>query len=173
MKVHHKFNAFLLSFAILFLLSSCSKDDDKNVMVYKAVALEKTDECHLCGMLISNFVGPKGEVFRTESTEAGSNKVKKFCSTRDMFSFYLDPEHKRNVTTILVHDMSKSPWDEPNDDYFINAKTAWFVAGSIKAGAMGQTLASFSLKEDAEFFTSRFGGEVLSFDDIDLSVIMK
>jgi copper chaperone NosL len=154
------------------LLSSCSKKEEGEQTLHEAVAIETADECHLCGMLISNFSGPKGELFRKGITEADGNSVKKFCSTRDMFSFYLDPENKRNVTTMLVHDMSKSPWDTPNDAYFIDARGAWFVAGSSKTGAMGETLASFSQQVDAQAFADEFGGKVLSFAQVDLSVLM-
>ncbi len=153
-------------------LAACSKKEETKVMLHQAVKIEQADECHLCGMLIANFAGPKGELFRKGVTEASSNEVRKFCSTRDMFSFYLDPENKRNVTSILVHDMSKSPWGEPNDNYFIDARKAWFVAGSSQTGAMGETLASFSAKTDAEAFAVEFGGKVLSFDDVDNSVLM-
>jgi len=160
-------------FAVIFLISSisaCSEKSEKQQMVHKAVAMESGDECHLCGMLITHFDGPKGEVFRKEQ----GNKVFKFCSTRDMFSYYLDPENTRNVAQIMVHDMSKMPWgsESIDDKYFIDAKTAWYVSGSEKTGAMGKTLASFSLKADAETFAQEFGGEVLSFKQIDLAVLM-
>ena len=83
----------LVSLLVLGLVSACSPQNNQQAMVQKAVAIEAADECHLCGMIIANFDGPKGEVFRKE--EAG--KVSKFCSTRDMFSYYLEPENKRNV----------------------------------------------------------------------------
>ena len=89
-----------------------------------------------------------------------------------MFSYYLDPENKRNVAQMLVHDMSKMPWEQINDDYFIDAKTAWYVSGSEKKGAMGKTLASFSTKEDATAFSQEFGGQVLTFDAINLDVLL-
>ena len=163
----------LLSILLIpLLLSACSEPSERQTIVQKAVAIESADECHLCGMLITNFSGPKGELYRKQVTQEQSDRVHKFCSTRDMFSFYLDPENKRNVTTMLVHDMSKSPWDAPNDNYFIDAKEAWFVAGSSQTGAMGKTLASFSQKTDAEAFTQEFGGSVLSFQQVDLSVLM-
>jgi copper chaperone NosL len=164
--------ALLIVFLSALLLFSCSKSEDGAQTIHQAVAIESHDECHLCGMLISNFSGPKGELFRKGITEAEGNSVKKFCSTRDMFSFYLDPENKRNVTTMLVHDMSQSPWDTPNDAYFIDAKDAWFVAGSEKTGAMGETLASFSKQVDAQRFSNEFGGKVISFTQIDLSILM-
>ncbi len=165
-------NILLITFCSLVLLFACSKQENDTQMIHQAAAIEAADECHLCGMLISNFSGPKAELFQNGVNQQQSQKVHKFCSTRDMFSYYLDPENKRNVTTIFVHDMSKSPWDEPNDSYFIDAKSAWFVAGSEKTGAMGKTLASFSKQQDAEKFAATFGGQVLRFEQVDLSVLM-
>ncbi len=164
--------ALLITLFSTSLLFSCSKNEEGAQSLHEAVAIESADECHLCGMLISHFGGPKGELFRKGITESDGNSVKKFCSTRDMFSFYLEPENKRNVTTMLVHDMSKSPWDTPNDAYFIDARKAWFVAGSSQTGAMGETLASFSEQSDAKAFAKEFGGKVLSFEEVDLSVLM-
>jgi copper chaperone NosL len=171
MKIFIQFTTLTI-ISLSFLLGACSEPEATKQTIHQAVAIETADECHLCGMLISNFSGPKGELFRKGITEQTSNKVRKFCSTRDMFSFYLDPENKRNVTTILVHDMSKSPWNAPNDAYFIDARVAWFVAGSSKTGAMGETLASFSQQQDAQTFANEFGGKVLSFAEIDLSVLL-
>ncbi len=162
---------FIKLFAICLLTitaSACSDQAEKKEMVHKAVAMESADECHLCGMLITRFDGPKGELFRKEQ----GDRVYKFCSTMDMFSYYLDPENKRNVSQMLVHDMSKMPWGTINDEYFIDAKTAWYVSGSEKTGAMGGTLASFSLQVDAQTFADEFGGTVLSFSQITYDIIM-
>ena len=156
----------LLLSIVLVTVIGCSEQSEQQQVIHQAVAIESSDECHLCGMLITNFSGPKAELFRKGVTEADGNSVKKFCSTRDMFSFYLDPENKRNVTTILVHDMSKAPWDAPNDGYFIDARKAWYVVGSDKTGAMGKTLASFSAKTDADAFATEFGGTVIDFDAV-------
>lgn len=163
-------NSLVLSMMLISLMS-CSEVSEQQRVLHQAVAMENSDECHLCGMLIANFPGPKGELFRQGVTKADGNMVKKFCSTRDMFSFYLDPENKRNVTTILVHDMSKAPWDKPNDNYFIDARTAWFVVGSTKTGAMGKTLASFSTKTDADAFAVEFGGQSIHFDAINNEIL--
>jgi copper chaperone NosL len=156
----------LLLSIVLVTVIGCSEQSEQQQVIHQAVAIESSDECHLCGMLITNFSGPKAELFRKGVTEADGNSVKKFCSTRDMFSFYLDPENKRNVTTILVHDMSKAPWDAPNDGYFIEARKAWYVVGSDKTGAMGKTLASFSAKTDADAFATEFGGTVIDFNAV-------
>jgi copper chaperone NosL len=159
-------NISLLFSAVLLTVSvtACSENNEQQKVIHQAVAMESSDECHLCGMLITHFDGPKGEVFRREQ---GDNVIK-FCSTRDMFSYYLDPENTRNVSQILVHDMSKMPWgsDSIDDKHFIDAKNAWYVTGSEKTGAMGKTLASFSLKNDAQAFAKEFGGNVLGFKDV-------
>jgi copper chaperone NosL len=158
---------FFKTFAVILLLlvtAACSDNDAQNAVIHNAVIMESGDECHLCGMLIKNFDGPKGEAFRKEQGE----KVFKFCSTRDMFSYYLDPENTRNVSQMMVHDMSKMPWgsDSIDDKHFIDAKTAWYVTGSEKTGAMGKTLASFSLQTDAQAFATEFGGKVISFKEV-------
>ncbi|GAA5142402.1 nitrous oxide reductase accessory protein NosL [Thalassotalea piscium] len=162
----------LILFLCALTLISCSERNANEQTIHQAAAIEAADECHLCGMMIMEFPGPKGELFKKGITEAEGKKVHKFCSTRDMFSFYLEPENKRNVTTILVHDMSKSPWNAPNDEYFIDARKAWFVAGSSKTGAMGATLASFSMQSDAQEFANEFGGNVLSFEEVTLATLM-
>jgi len=158
------FTIIVFTVLISVFVTACSDKDAQQQVIHKAVAMESSDECHLCGMLITHFDGPKSEIFRKEQADT----VFKFCSTRDMFSYYLDPENTRNVSQILVHDMSKMPWgsDSIDDKYFIDAKIAWYVVGSEKKGAMGKTLASFSLQSDAQAFAKEFGGNVLSFKDV-------
>ncbi len=160
------FNVIIITIGLVSL-GACS-DRAEQKMLHKAVAIESSDECHLCGMLITHFNGPKGEAFRKEQAK----RVFKFCSTRDLFSYYLDPENKRNVSQMMVHDMSKMPWGTINDDYFIDAKVAWYVSGSSQTGAMGSTLASFSQQSDAEAFSKEFGGKVLSFEQITIDLLL-
>lgn len=157
-----------ISIALMLVLGvACSEQESADqAMVRQAAAIEQADECHLCGMIISNFPGPKGENYNKSSEE-----VSKFCSTRDLFSFVLQPENKRQVKEIYVHDMSKTPWHKPEDEYFIDARQAWYVLGSEKKGAMGKTLASFAKKTDAEIFMGEFGGKLYSFDEITIDVL--
>jgi len=155
----------VLSVLCLFGLSACSETKVESAAV-TAITIERSDECHLCGMIIEGFPGPKGGV-----THKTDNIARKFCSTRDMFAYYLDPEHKRNVKQLLVHDMSQVPWETPSDDLFIDARSAWYVSGSSKSGAMGTTLASFAKQSDAFAFSSEFGGEVLNFEQVTPQII--
>nr|MBL0711469.1 nitrous oxide reductase accessory protein NosL [Colwellia sp.] len=118
MKTYKLLTLIVTLFLVATSITSCSKQGEQEV-IHQAVAMESGDECHLCGMLITRFDGPKGEVFRKETGE----QVFKFCSTLDLFSSYLDPENKRNVAQMFVHDMSKMPWgsDSIDDKYFIDA----------------------------------------------------
>ncbi|WP_107853004.1 nitrous oxide reductase accessory protein NosL [Oceanimonas marisflavi] len=147
------------------LLTGCG-EQDTNVLARQAVAIERGDECHLCGMVISQFSGPKGEAY-----EQGVEEVHKFCSTRDLLNWALEPENRHARQQMWVHDMSKVPWDQPDDEHFINAESAWYVVGSSQTGAMGPTLASFGDRAVADAFASQYGGEVLGFDQLRLDKI--
>ncbi|MGF1695840.1 nitrous oxide reductase accessory protein NosL [Vibrio lamellibrachiae] len=156
---------YLLALFSMVLLG-CSEEPQEK-MLRQAVAIESADECHLCGMIISNFPGPKGE-----SYQSTGEHVNKFCSTRDLFAFLLQPENITQAREVFVHDMSKTPWHKPDDQYFIDGRTAWYVVGSSQKGAMGMTLASFSKQDDATAFSKKFGGKVYSFDEITIEIIM-
>ena len=150
---------------LLTLVSACT-DTEQADMIRQAVAIESGESCHLCGMIIVNYPGPKGEAYTKTS-----DKVRKFCSTRGLFSYILDPEFDHQIKEIYVHDMSKSPWGKPHDHHFIDARTAWYVVGSNQTGSMGKTLASFGLEDDAKAFSTAYGGQVIPFDAIELTML--
>ncbi|MGB0895437.1 MAG: nitrous oxide reductase accessory protein NosL [Parashewanella sp.] len=153
----------ILLLAVGIMLAACSKEPE-TLSAREAQAIHAGEECHLCGMFIKKFPGPKGELYLKTS-----DKIKKFCSTRDMFTFLLDPEYKKQVKEAYVHDMSKAHWKTPDDNHFIDARTAWYVIGSSQKGAMGKTLASFVDKLSAERFVTEFGGKVRAFNEITLT----
>ncbi|MDO6442975.1 nitrous oxide reductase accessory protein NosL [Marinobacter sp. 2_MG-2023] len=155
-----------LLFALLMsgvFLVGCSGDAEKIAEKPAPVHMEDGDECHVCGMAITRFPGPKGEVI-TEKEQA----VHKFCSTKDMFAWVLQPENVNRKHTLYVHDMSQEEWDNPNDTALIDAREAFYVAGSGREGAMGPTLASFATESAAHDFMMEYGGEVVTYDAITL-----
>ena len=117
-------------------------------------------------MIITNFPGPKGQL-----VERGKNHNMKFCSTRDMFAYLLDPEHQHNVQSAFVHDMAVTPWDHPDEETYIDARKAWYVVGSSQKGAMGPTLASFSKEKAAKAFAAEYQGKLYRFEDLSLELI--
>lgn len=152
----------------LLIVSACGETPTELQLAQHAVAIERGDECHLCGMIINGFPGPKGELYKR-----GNDQTMKFCSTRDMFSYLLDPEHKHAIQTVYVHDMAISLWDTPDDEFFIDARSAWYVAGHERNGAMGPTLASFSNEDVATTFAGQYGGDVYQFKDINQELLLQ
>lgn len=157
----------LLFCLLLFssVLVGCDKSEDA-IKTLPPISIESGDECHVCGMIISNYPGPKGEAYVRHS-----EIPLKFCSTRDLFSYLLQPENKVNVTQLYVHDMGATDWDHPSDTAFVDARSAWYVADHQLKGAMGPTLASFKKQEEAMAFIDKHGGRLLRFEDITLELL--
>ncbi|MDQ0127045.1 copper chaperone NosL [Pseudomonas lini] len=131
-----------------------------------AVAFHPSDECHVCGMIINGFPGPKGEV-----VEPGG--VRKFCSTAEMIGWWLQPENQHRAARLYVHDMGRSPWNAPDDAHLIDARDAFYVAGTSLKGAMGVVLASFSSRQAADKLVAEQGGRVLRFSEIDQALLQQ
>ncbi len=146
-------------------LSGCGPKDDKSASLGPA-AIAEGDECHLCGMLISQLPGPKGQA-------VSQRHLHKFCSTRDLLNWALDPEHSASVTELWVHDMAQSQWHNPADTAFIDGRQAWYVLGSRARGAMGPTLASFADQAQAQAFAKQQGGQVLAFSALSLDTLAR
>lgn len=155
----------LWALALLFLLTACDPQVDDRAPSGPH-PIEAGDECHVCGMILARFPGPMGEVIAD-----GQSRVLKFCSTRDLFAYLLQPEAGAVVREVYVHDMAGARWDHPLDAPLVDARRAWYVAGHPLRGAMGPTLASFGDREDAEVFARRFGGQILTFDQITLELV--
>ena len=145
------------------LLAACDKAPESS-FTDAPVAFHPNDECHVCGMVITDFPGPKGAA-------VGAGGVKKFCSPAEMLGWWLQPENHRADVTLYVHDMGRSHWDAPDDAHLIDARTAYFVIGSGLKGAMGVVLASFSDPQAAEKLASDSGGRVLRLEDIDQKLL--
>ena len=156
----------ILALAGTLMLSACS-DTEQTTANTAPQAFNESDECHVCGMIIDRFPGPKGQGM------AGQKQTitRKFCSTRDLFSWYFQPDIRPNVTQMYVHDMGRSDWTHPDDRHLMDAKSATYVIGSAKKGAMGPTLAAFADPADANAFAEQHGGSVVKFSELTLDII--
>ncbi len=150
----------------MILLPGCNEDRPENLAVQRAIAIENGEECHICGMIISNYPGPKGQLYERNQTA-----TRKFCSTRDMFAYLLDPERKHSIQSAFVHDMAVTPWDHPDEESYIDARKAWYVVGSNRKGAMGPTLASFSSESTARAFAENYQGRLYRFEELNIELI--
>ncbi len=158
----------ILTFIVMasLFLGGCDKSEQTTVILEPSV-ITHGDECHLCGMIISTFPGPKGQ-----AAVRHHNQTLKFCSTVDLFSWLLQPETPGILQIAYVHDMGAAPsWEEPSDKHYISAEEAWYVVGHKRKGAMGHTLASFRNKADAELFAGEYAGRLIQFDDINLDLM--
>lgn len=127
-------------------------------------AVTKDTTCALDGMLLQDFAGPKGQIVY----EHGERDF--FCDTKEMFSLLLRPEQKKRVVAVFTQDMAKADWKHP-EGHWIDAKTAFYVIGSRREGSMGLTIGAFATEKDAQAFASQYGGQVMPFDRISLSMV--
>lgn len=139
------------------LLAGCQEPPNAPVAV---VEIDRNTACSLDGMLLADYPGPKAQIHYE-----GASAPEFFCDTVEMFSVYLKPEQARKVKALMVQDMGKADWNAPAG-HWIDAQTAFYVAGSKRLGSMGPTFASFAREEDAAKFAAEYGGKVLRFADV-------
>ncbi|HEY8907233.1 MAG TPA: nitrous oxide reductase accessory protein NosL [Rhodoferax sp.] len=162
MKTYHTLRAsaiaftLALSFAGAAVLSGCGQSAPVAV---KPIEITRNTASTIDGMILLDYPGPKGQI----QYDQGSPDF--FCDTVELFSIYLTPEQNKRVRAMFVQDMGKADWNNPTGDW-IDAKTAFYVAGSKRLGAMGPTLGSFSNEADARTFAAKEGGKVYRFDQI-------
>lgn len=145
-------------------LAACSNEE--SVENLDPVAFHGDDTCHVCGMAILDFPGPKGQAVER-------NDVKKFCSTAELLSWHLQPENRILQARLYVHDMAQSEWDAPDDDHLVDATTAFYVTGIPLQGAMGASFATFADESSAQALADEHGGRVLRFDEIDQELLQQ
>lgn len=151
---------FFLAAALAILLAACGQKEAVVSDLPASAAFHSSDECHVCGMVITRFPGPKGQAFNK------NNVVAKFCSVAEMLSWWLQPDNQRQTQVLYVHDMSNSNWDAPDDAHMINARQAFYVLAPQLRGAMGVTLAAFGSQEAAVQLAAQNGTEVMDFEQV-------
>lgn len=117
----------------------------------------------LDGMSLKDYPGPKAQIIYADG------HTDFFCDTLGLFSVYLRPETDRKVGAMYVQDMAVADWQHPAG-HWIDAKQAFYVVGSKKLGAMGQTFASFAKEGDAAQFVKEQGGKLYHFDQITIEM---
>lgn len=126
---------------------------------------DKTTACALDGMLLADYPGPKAQI-RYE----GVVQPEFFCDAMEMLNLYLNPEQKRRVVGVYVQDLGQTTWETPRGAW-VDAKTAFYVIGSKRKGAMGPTFATFAQEAAAQKFAAEFGGKVFRFGEINTSMV--
>ena len=157
---------FFAAFLAAALLAGCSGKQAPKT--HQPAAIAAHDRCHLCGMVIVHYEGPKARIFIQDVEEP-----LKFCSGRDAFTFALQPENARRLEGFFIHDLAKTNWKKPDDAAFADARAMHFVYGHKIAGVMGNEPAAFSDKKAAEAFMAKEGGALYGYSDVTLELLEK
>ncbi len=155
----------LLALLLAVGLAGCGEKEEVR-QALDPVAFHDADECHVCGMIISDFAGPKGQAVEKDG-------VRKFCSTAELLGWWLQPENRMRDAKLYVHDMGRSVWEKPDDNHLIDATSAYYVVGTSLKAAMGASLASFSEEQAAMRMAEKHGGRVLRFEEIDQALLLE
>jgi len=140
----------------ILIFSGCEKAD-----VEKPMPIELTREhaCAVCGMIIVDFPGARAQVHYI------NGEIDHFCSTLDMFLFYLQPDRPANIAAVLVNDMGENEHDHP-EGHWIEAQNAHYVYGGDIMGPMGEALVPFLDLKEAEVYVAEHGGRIVAFNDV-------
>ncbi len=157
--IRHTLSVFAI--AILLTGMGCSKRE-----IEKPSPVEPTRDhaCSVCGMIIVDFPGSKGQIHYTKG------RYNMFCSTLDMFLFYLQPDRPGNISAVYVEDIGDADWKQ-TETHWIDAKSAFYVYGGDRGGPMGEALAPFSDIKDADAFMQKHDGRIVQFDDINMDML--
>ena len=149
---------------VVLILTACEKSPP--VEMPDAHKLTREANGYYCLMTVVYHNGPKGQIILSD------DKVLWFTSVRDTIAFTVSPEEPKNIAAIYVNDMTNAEWNNPGEDNWINAKTAWYVLGSDRVGGMDAPEAvPFKSEASAKLFAKNEKGSVHSFDSIPIAYI--
>lgn len=156
------------AFAVAALLTACGQQ--KTAANQPPVAIKASDRSVVCGMYITKYPGPRGEVYLS-----GVREVIKEGSIRDLFGYIRRPDVAPRVESIYVQDTAHIDWAHPSNSpkSFIDARKAYYVAWQPRRGMMGPTFAPFAKRADAEAFIRVHGGAVLHFAQITSALVSR
>lgn len=115
-------------------------------------------------MFVAKYPDWVGEIIYQDGT------VLFFDGAKDLFKFYFEPhKFKSNKQS---QDIKAIYVKEYYDLSFIEATKAFYVIGSDVYGPMGLELVPFKSEKDAkEFLRDHQGKKIITFNDIDLSLL--
>jgi len=148
---------------ITLALTACHPSSADKMQAASEIIKQTT--CSLDGMLLSEYPGPKAQIFYE-----GQDDPEFFCDTIEMFHTVLLPEQNKKIRAIFIQDMAKSDWDKPSGNWF-DARQGFYVFGSKRSGSMGPTIASFAHEADAHAFIAQWGGKLLKFADVKADMV--
>lgn len=153
----------LLQFAVVLLALSFSPTAAQAGEDYAPQPIAKSERCPVCGMYPAQF--PKWHaqiVFKDGEHSSFDSAAEMFRFLDDMAKY--DKKHAApDIGKIFVPAYDNGAW--------LDARVAFFVAGSTAKGPMGNDFPAFASKEEAMRFTQKSGGKILSFDQVTPAVL--
>lgn len=146
---------------ITALTGGCKK---KETVRLAPIEFNRMHACSVCGMIIVDFPGAKAQIHYK------NGKIDPFCSTLDMFLFYLQPDRPGNIVAIYVNDMAEADWNHPHN-HWIDAERAYYVYGGDITGPMGEALVPFFRLKDAETYMKERGGRIVKFGEVTMQML--
>lgn len=154
-----KFTQFIVAlFALLFIATPAQAAEN-----FTPQPIAKSERCPVCGMYPANYPKWHAQIVFKDGGHAS------FDSAADMFRFLhnmakYDKKHvAADIGKIFVPAYDKGSW--------LDAKQAFFVAGSKAQGPMGNDFPAFISKDDATRFSQKSGGKPLSFEQVTPAVV--
>lgn len=154
----------LLAAAALLALALVACDDDQGKVVSVVPQEPGLDSvAHYCGMIVANHPGPKGQIFLK-----GQDAPVWFASVRDTVAYTMLPDEQQTVRAIFVNDMGRATdWERPAPGTWVEARAAFYVAGSdAHSGMGGREIVPFGTRDAAERFAADHGGGIYRFGEI-------
>ena len=159
----------LITLLAVLVLSLAACNDKQEARLPTPVEVGSEDTGFICGMLISDHAGPKGQIY-----VASHDYPLWFSSVRDAIAYIRMPDRPDDIRVVYVNDMGKAEsWSEQGAGNWIVAEKAFFVIGSEMKGGMGQPEAvPFGDEAKAGQFADEHGGKVLRLADIPDSYVL-
>jgi nitrous oxide reductase accessory protein NosL len=129
-----------------------------------AVKPSPKDKCPVCGMFVAKYPD------FTTHLQFRDGTVVFFDGSKDLFKYLLDM--KKYAPGRTASDISRIMVDDYYSLAPIDARSAWFVAGSDVYGPMGKELIAFGKEADAkEFNRDHRGKKILRFKDVTPAIL--
>lgn len=154
-----KFSQFILALCALSFVTTAAHAAE----TYTPQPIAKSERCPVCGMYPANYPKWHAQIVFKDGGHAS------FDSAADMFRFLhnmakYDKKHvAADIGKIFVPAYDKGRW--------LDARQAFFVAGSKAQGPMGNDFPAFASKDDATRFSQKSGGKPLSFEQVTPAVV--
>ena len=147
------FVGLLLSLVLVSIVSGCG--GPKVTPASRPEIRYGEDVCVQCGMIISDERYAAGVVVETAPS---SYEHRIFDDIGGMFLFAAEQGDNQPIVSYFVHDYTSLAW--------IDAQTASFVSSQTVLTPMGFGLSAFEDPAAAQAMAEVWGGQVLTFDDV-------